>query len=295
MSVIVSENFRALFYAPFYLAQATGAYEKAGVSVTLQASPSPAESARLLEAGAVDVMWGGPLRVLMEREANPACTMRCFQAVVCRDPFFVIGRHPAPGFQLADLARVRLASVAEVPTPWLCLQDDLRRAGIDPASIDRRSDLSMTESAAALRRGDIDAVQSFQPYAESLLQDGTGHIWYAAAARGPTSYTNFVALESTLQQRRPDLVAMTQAMRATLQWMAATPGAEAAALLAPYFPDLSQSLMAACIDRYRALGLWNDDPAILREGFVRLRDAMLSGGAIQRGASFETCFDVGLL
>jgi NitT/TauT family transport system substrate-binding protein len=295
MALIISENFRAVFYAPFYLAHATGAYDKEGVSVTLQASPSPAESARLLQEGAVDVMWGGPLRVLMERETDPTCTMRCFQAVVCRDPFFVIGREPAPDFRLADLATVRLASVAEVPTPWLCLQDDLRRAGIDPATINRRSDMPMPESAAALARRDIDAVQLFQPYAESLLQDGTGHLWYAAAARGPTSYTNFVALESTLQDRRPELAAMTRAMHTTLHWLAATPGLVVADLLAPFFPDLPRSRLAACIDRYRALGLWNDDPAILREGFTRLRDAMLSGGAIQRGVSFEECFDLGLL
>ena len=295
MSLIISENFRALFYAPFYLAHATGAYDKAGVSVTLQASPSPAESARLLEAGTVDAMWGGPLRVLMERGSNPSCTMRCFQAVVCRDPFFVIGRHPAPNFGVADLTRVRLASVAEVPTPWLCLQDDLRRAGIDPDTIDRRSDMPMVDSAAALRRGDIDAVQLFQPYAEKLLQDGIGHLWYAAATRGPTSYTNFVALERTLQQRRPEFAAVTRAMHATLQWLAVTAGAEIAPLLAPYFPDLPHPLVAACIDRYRALGLWGDDGATLREGFVRLRDAMLSGGAIRRALSFEECFDVGLL
>ena len=185
--------------------------------------------------------------------------------------------------------------MAEVLTPWLCLQDDLRRAGIDPAAIDRRADLAMPASAAALRRGELDAVQLFQPNAESLLQEDAGHLWYAAASRGPTAYTNFMALESTLQRRRPEFAAMTQAMRTTLTWLAATPGADSAPLLAPYFPDLPRELIAACIDRYRALGLWDADPAILREGFTRLRDAMLSGGAIQRGASFEECFDLGLL
>jgi NitT/TauT family transport system substrate-binding protein len=295
MNLIISENFRALFYAPFYLAHATGAYAAEGVSVTLQTSPSPAESARMLQAGTVDLMWGGPLRVLMERETDPACTMRCFQAVVCRDPFLIIGRTPAPAFAMASLASVRLATVAEVPTPWLCLQDDLRRAGIDPASLNRRADLPMAASADALRRGEIDAVQVFQPHAEALLQDGTGHLWYAGAARGPTAYTNFVALERTLQQHHGALGAITRGMRATLQWMAITPGADIAPLLAAYFPDLPEALIAACIDRYRALGLWNDDPMILREGFARLRGAMLSGGAIQRGASFEECFDVRLI
>jgi NitT/TauT family transport system substrate-binding protein len=31
---------------------------------------------------------------------------------------------------------MRIATVSEVPTPWLCLQEDLRQAGIDPARLD---------------------------------------------------------------------------------------------------------------------------------------------------------------
>ena len=294
-ALIISENFRALFYAPFYLAHATGAYAAEGVAVSLQASPSPEASSRALREGTVDLMWGGPLRVLLLHEADPACDLQCFQPVVCRDPFFIIGRTPAPGFTVADLASVRLATVAEVPTPWLCLQDDLRRAGIDPARLTRRADLTMAESAAALWRGEVDAVQLLQPYAEQLLQDGTGHLWYAAATRGPTAYTTFVARQATLQQRRPELVAMTRAMTATLGWLARTPGAEVAPLLQSYFPDLPAPLVASCIDRYRALGLWNGDAALLRQGFGRLREAMLSGGALQRGASFEACVDTGLI
>ncbi len=293
--LIVSENFRALFYAPFYLAHATGAYAAEGVSVSLQASPSPEASSRALREGTVDVMWGGPLRVLLLHEGDPACDLQCFQPVVCRDPFFIVGRTPAPGFTVADLAAVRLATVAEVPTPWLCLQDDLRRAGIDPAKVNRRTNMTMAESAAALRRGDIDAVQLFQPYAEELLRDGAGHLWYAAATRGPTAYTTFVARRATLQQRRPELTAMTRAMTATLGWLARTPGSEVAPHLQPYFPDLPASLVASCIDRYRALDLWNGDASLLEQGFVRLREAMLSGGALQRGASFAACVDTGLI
>ena len=47
-----------------------------------------------------------------------------------RDPFLLMGRTPKPDFKLADLKSVKLATVSEVPTPWLCLQNDLRLAGI---------------------------------------------------------------------------------------------------------------------------------------------------------------------
>ena len=36
----------------------------------------------------------------------------------------------------------------------------------------------MAENAAALRAGELDAIQVFQPYAEELLQSGAGHLWF---------------------------------------------------------------------------------------------------------------------
>lgn len=293
--IIVVENFRAMFYAPFYLAQTTGAYAAEGVAIDLQASPTPADSSRRLADGSADVMWGGPLRVLMDHDADPASDVRCFHAVVCRDPFFIIGRTPAPGFKLADLALLRLGTVSEVPTPWICLEHDLRTAGLDPASLDRRTDATMAQNADALRNGTLDAAQMFQPYAEQLIAENAGHVWYVAADRGPTAYTTLVARTSLLEARRPELLAMSRAMSKTLKWMAATPSQDIIPHLRKHFPDLPPTLLAACIDRYKALDLWNDDPALLRIGFDWLRKAMLASGAIRHGASYEACVDQGLL
>ncbi len=293
--VILVENFRALFYAPFYLTQATGSYAAEGVTVELQASPSPADSGRRLAAGTVDVMWGGPLRVLLDHDADRGSESRVFHATVCRDPFFLIGAQPAPGFTMRDLVPLRFAAVSEVPTPWICLAHDLRLAGIDPATVIHAAPATMAENADRLRRGALDVVQLFQPYAEQLLQDGTGHLWLASATRGPTAYTTLVARTRTLDTRREEMAGMGRAIARTLRWIAATPGTEIAPHLAPWFPDLPRAMLAACLDRYKAHHLWNDDPALLRQGFDWLRAAMLAQGTIAHGASYEACVDLGLV
>jgi NitT/TauT family transport system substrate-binding protein len=289
--ITLSENFRALFYAPFYAAHATGAYATERVDVTLRLSADPAATAADLRAGRVDAMWGGPLRVLLTHAADPASDVVCFCDVVARDPFLIIGREPRPDFAPADLVGIRFASVSEVPTPWLCLQDDIRRAGIDPATLNRTSGPSMAQNAAALEAGTLDAVQVFQPYAEELVASGAGHVWYAAANRGLTAYTTLVTRRSILAARRTDFVAMVRAMHRTLRWIAATPGAEVAKALASYFPDLPPGIVAAAIDRYRALGLYAPDPVLRREGFDRLAAAMRSGGALAHEVPFERCVD----
>jgi NitT/TauT family transport system substrate-binding protein len=289
--ITLSENFRALFYTPFYAAHAIGAYEAEEVEVRLRDSPDPARTAADLRAGRIDVMWGGPLRVLLTHAADPASDLVCFCDVVARDPFFVIGREPRPDFRPRDLLGVRFASVAEVPTPWLCLQDDIRRDGADPAAVTRLSGPTMAENAFSLQEGILDAIQVFQPYAEELLQAGTGHVWSAAANRGLTAYTTLVTRRSVLTTHRDELAAMVRAMYRSLRWIASTPGAEIAHALRSFFPDVPPPIYADAIDRYKALGLYGTDPITRREGVERLQAAMRSGGALDRDVPFESVVD----
>ena len=294
MAIVLSENFRALFYAPFYAAHATGAFARAGVEVELRPSPDPLAAAAALRAGEVDVMWGGPLRVMIARDTDPKSDLVCFCDVVARDPFFVIGARPRPDFRFADLLSMKLATVSEVPTPWVCLQDDLRRAGVDPAKADRVTDRSMAENEAALREGKIDAVQVFQPYAERLISTGAGHVWYAAADRGLTAYTTLVTRRGLLGSRADELSRMIRGMDATLKWFATAPSFDIADTVQSFFPEVSRDLFAACIDRYRALNLWGPDPVIRREGYDRLHAAMRSSGILSGDIAFEDVVDTKL-
>ena len=294
MAIVLSENFRALFYAPFYGALATGAFREAGVEVTLKLSPDPTAAARALRSGEVDVMWGGPLRVMIVHDSEPGADLVCFADVVARDPFFLVGGKPRPGFKLTDLARVKFASVSEVPTPWICLADDLRRAGVELDRLDRISGPSMAENAAAVRAGTLEAAQLFQPYAEELVASGAGHVWHAAATRGLTAYTTLVTRRETLQRRADELLLMTRGLHHALGWFAATPAPEIARALQSYFPDVGPAIFAAAIERYRKLGLWNTDPVIRREGYDRLHAAMRAFGTLKRDIPFEACVDTAL-
>jgi NitT/TauT family transport system substrate-binding protein len=247
-----------------------------------------------LRAGEVDVMWGGPLRVMMVHDQEPAPDLVCFCDVVARDPFFIIGATPRPRFRFADLAGLKLGTVSEVPTPWICLADDLRRAGVDPARLDRVSDRTMEQNAIDLRSGKVDAIQVFQPYAEQLIASGAGHVWYAAAARGLTAYTTLVTRRPVLVARSEELLKMTRAIYRTLGWFAVTPAAEIARAVKEFFPDVDPAVFAAAIERYRALGLWGSDPVIRREGYDRLQAAMRAAGALSRDIAFDACVDTRL-
>jgi NitT/TauT family transport system substrate-binding protein len=291
MAITLQESLRGLFYAPFYVALARDAYAAEGVEVWFVSSPTPGDAGRNVMNGTVDVSWGGPMRVMETYQLIPGSDLVCFAEVVTRDPFLLVGREPRPGFTLHDLLGLRVATVSEVPTPWLCLQEDLRRAGIDPAEMARVADQTMASNAAALRRGEVDVAQMFEPFAAGLLADGTGHLWYAQASRGPTSYTTFYTRRGTLGERRDELQRMVRAIYRTQKWIAGADGAAIAREITGYFPDVPLSLLAESLARYKTLGIWGHNPRLPRSGYERLRASMVSGGLVSSGAPYETAVD----
>jgi NitT/TauT family transport system substrate-binding protein len=149
----------------------------------------------------------------------------------------------------------------------------------------------MASNSDALRRGEVDVVQLFQPFVEELLESEAGHIWYAAAERGPTSYTTLYARRSTLNERRGECERMVRAIHRTLKWVHASSGAQIAAAIAAYFPDVPQPRLAKALDRYKALGLWGRNTRLPRTGYERLKSGLVSGGLVSKGTPYETAVD----
>jgi NitT/TauT family transport system substrate-binding protein len=292
MRIKLSENFRAVFYAPFYATHALGFYNSEDVEVELLNSPAPAAAASGLLDGSIDASWGGPMRVLKARDLDPYAPLVCFCEVAARDPFFLVGK--AAGFRLVDLPRLRVATVSEVPTPWLCLQHDLREQGIDPIQVNRVTERTMADNLEALRVGDLDVVQMFEPYVSLASQMGVGDILYAASARGPTVYTTFLASRDSMRRNRAAFSAMVRATRRTLAWLAEHSAKELADAVAQFYPDVPPDILASSLQRYRDAGLWARAPEVSRQGFARLAVSLKSGGFISHMHTYEDCVEQSL-
>jgi NitT/TauT family transport system substrate-binding protein len=149
----------------------------------------------------------------------------------------------------------------------------------------------MSRNVEALRAGEVDVIQVFEPYPSLLLADGAAYVWYEAARRGPTSYTTFYTRRGTLTKRRGELTGMVRAMAKIGTWVSNASGAEIAAAIEPYFSDVPRPILEAACTRYKALGIWGADPILPRAGYDRLRDGLISGGFVSPGATFETAVD----
>jgi NitT/TauT family transport system substrate-binding protein len=94
-----------------------------------------------------------------------------FAEVVCRDPFSIVGRYPNPGFRLADLAQMRIATVSEVPTPWSCLQEQV---GIESGTAGSHHRSQHGRKLQCLNRTSDRVAQFFEPVVEQALASGKG-------------------------------------------------------------------------------------------------------------------------
>jgi len=290
MRVRFYENYRFVLYAPFYAAHALGAYAAEGVEVELLPSPGPGRAEAALVAGEVEAMWMGPIRIMKAHEQDAASPITAFAEIVCRDPFSLVGATPNPDFKLADLLGKRFASTSEVPTPWLCLEGDLREAGIDPARLERLIGRAMPENVAGLAGGEIDVAQMFEPFVELAVRAGA-HVWLPASARGRTSYTVFATTRQRLDADPEPFRRMVRAIYRTQQWVQANPSEALAELIADYFPSLDRSVLTGALARYKAQGVWGSDPILPEEGFDRLRQALLVTGFLSHTVPFADCVD----
>ena len=103
MTIQLLENFRALFYTPFYATFELGAFKAEGVDVEMTTRSGIGNSLAALTAGETEMTWGGPMRVMLARDKDPGATAVAFCEVVGRDRFYRIGRAPKPAFEMRDL------------------------------------------------------------------------------------------------------------------------------------------------------------------------------------------------
>ena len=294
--VVLYENLRTPSYTPFYLAHVEGLFEAEGIDVELRLSPAPAQTAEGLVERRADVAFGGPMRVMMHHDAahrgGRTSPLVCFAQVVARDPFILVGRTPNPAFRFEDLVGPRVAVAVDVPTPWMTLFDDLDRAGIDPASLERTPDAPMADNAAAFERGEVDIVQVFEPYADRLVSTGVGHVWHRFSRRGDVAFTSFYATRRYAAERRETCAALVRAIAAALHRIREAPVETIEERVGPgFFPDLPAGALARIVAAYRAARLWPATPALPAAAFARLKAALLAGGLITHDVPYALAVD----
>jgi len=288
VQLTIAENFRGLFYVPYYVLRESSLAEQHGLDVQWLPPGSPGGAIDDVKSGKIDLTWGGPMRVMIDHDstADDEHRLLSLSQAVGRDPFCLLTNQP--NLSLADLPDLRMSVVKEVPTPWLCLQADLGDQGIDiPQQL--TTTWSMQEQLDALVNNEVDVIQTFEPFVSQALLSDRCHLLYEASRRGPTVYTGFITSRATLQARHGELAALDAALAQALRWMHEAGPVETAKIVSGYFPELAHDNLVSAAKRYLTSDVWSESTTINRNGFERLSDSFFRGGAISAPASYERC------
>lgn len=278
------------FYAPVWVAARLGAFADAGLEASISVPP-PGQTVPRLQAGGADVALSGVMRslVLADRGERPPVAIA---EVNSRDGFTLLAREPAAGFGWTDLEDRRLILFGEAPTPWMCLQDVLRRHGVAPGRVVPLRGLPVPEAIAAFRDGRADYLQTGQPMAEELIAAGDAHLAAAMAeAVGHVPYSSLMVTPG-FRDRSPELCERAvRALTRALAWIARTPPGAIADLVAPDFPAVAPAVLRRVVAGYRAAGTWSAGPRQARAPFERLGRILQAGGLVRTVGRYEDLVD----
>jgi NitT/TauT family transport system substrate-binding protein len=291
MRLRLGVTFHSVFYAPYYVAERRGLFDREGLEV----QADTLGDGRLVLAGQargeLDVGLGGIMRSLVSHDQGAGEAPLHFARVNDRDGFFLLGRSAA--FDWPDLLGKRLIVFSEAPTPWHVLRALLLDRGLDPDRVEVVAWLPADRAAAAFRRGEADFLETPAHVAETLVAERTAVIVREMAREaGPLPYSSYSAHRSVLRDQADAVRALIRAHLAALAWMRGVSGAEIWDTIAPAFPEAEDAaIYQRAVERYHRLGVWSSDATLPRASFDRLADLLQRGGLIRRVAPYEACCD----
>ena len=76
-----------------------------------------------------------------------------------------------------------------------------------------------------------------------------------------------------------------------MKYIQETPSATIAPYLLPYFEGVTETAIAASIDRYRAIDAWRTELSMTEDSFNRLQDIIANAGELSRRATLNELVD----
>ncbi len=280
--------FRNMFYTTIYVAVEGGFLSDQGLDIDFDHVPPGQTSTDLLKAGEIDMTQSGISRSFMDLDAGSDAPPLHIAEINQRDGFFLLSKRPTDGWTWADLAGATLIPVGFTPVPYTTLQAAMRWHGVDPASVKLMGGLTAPEMLSRFRNGDADYLQVPYPFAGQLIAEGAGHL---AATLGKESgyvcYSSIAVTPDYLENNPDTAQRFVNGYAKAQRWVADSPAEAVAERIAGVFPEYDRGLLTEGVARYQSAGVWASDPTIRREGFDRMRDALIAGGLVQGAHPYE--------
>lgn len=292
-TVTVCEVTHSIFYAPQYAAIHLGFFEEEGIELELSNGQGADKVMAAVLSESVDIGFAGPESAIYVYNEGKEDFPKVFAQVTRRDGSFLVGREPDPDFSWEKLRGTVVLPGRKGGVPYMTLEYVIRKNGLDP-----RKDLTLDDSiqfslmTGAFTGGTGDYVTIFEPTASMLEAEGKGYIVASIGEdSGEIPYTTYFAKQSFLEKNSDLVLRFTRAVYRGQQWVASHSAQEIAEAVAESFPDTEVELLTTVIQRYKDIGVWNENPILSEESFNLLQEVMTQAGELTQAAPHSQVVD----
>ncbi len=270
-----------IYYLPHVLAERLGLFAAEGLAVEPVQSRAGGDTVAggqipsVLD-GSADLAIGGPMVTM--KLAEDGQRLASFAAAVRSNPWVVLGRNPAPGFALADLAGHRVFDIAKIGTAGFIFDAVMAEQGISAERVEPATAASPEDFLASDMGFAIHHLHAAAP----LMAEGRLHaLCSLAGATGGVPWSAYIARPDAIAARPQAYAAFTRAIKQALEWLAKAEAGRVAETVAPAFPDLAPEVTARIVAFYRAAGLWPRDHRIPAGDMLRFGRLLQASGWIR--------------
>ncbi|MCL5781652.1 MAG: ABC transporter substrate-binding protein [Firmicutes bacterium] len=284
----VVETERSLLALPHYIALAQGFYQEQKLQVeSFVSKEAVQEEVMLTDEG--DVLLGNISQALFTRPLGTGADLVAFAGLGRKEGSFLLGREDTQAFSWEQVKKRSILGDAPDTQSNIVLEEALKQNKLAlQHQVIIIQNLPPNLKEGAFQAGVGHFVQMSEPMATMTEQSGVGKtVVFLGSAVGPVPSLAFLAPESYLKEHSRECQKLVNGLCKGMLWLDYHSPAEAARVIAPYFPDLDRQTLTKIIERYKKLGLWDKNPVIGEEDYENLQSYVKRAGELTNPVEYK--------
>lgn len=286
IKVRLNEVTRSIFYTPQYVALSKNFFKDENLEIELSTSDGSDKVMTSLLASQADIGLIGTSSIISVIEQGCENHPIAFAELTRRDGSFLVGRKN--DFRWENLKNKEIIAGRKGGVPEMVLEYVLKKHGLTPnQDVKLLNNIQFNLMSVAFSRGIGDYVALFEPVASRIISEKNLFTLIDIAQEcDPIPYTCYCASKKYIQGNPKIIEKFTIAIYKAQKWVQNHSSKEIAEEISKFFIDFDFDSLCKCIDKYKAIGVWSENPLITAAQFNTLQEIMISAGELKNAANF---------
>ena len=291
--VKVNEVTHSVFYAPLYLADALGYFAEENIKIDLTNGGGADNVMSAVLSGDSHIGFCGPEAALYVLIGGSTDVPTVFGQLTKRDGSFLVSRNPEPDFKWEDLKGKEILAGRKGGVPAMTFEYILNQKSLqDGVDLTLNYDVAFNLMTSAFEAGTADYCTMFDPVAYEYEAAGKGYVVASVGeASGEVPYTCFMAKNSWLNKNKETAEGFLRAVTKAVKFVNEQASQNVAKYLTKYFEGVSETAIAASVERYKNIDAWRTELSMTEDSFNRLQDIIENASELERRVEMNKLVD----